>query len=581
MRGKHERGARIRRGARLVRGERAFATWAPVAAVALSFTIGACAGTSTGPALGPPTTTPAGTAAPRSAENWSSHGHDLANSRATTTETVIGPDNVGQLQQAWTTENLKGMSSTPTVVDGVLYFGDWTGSIRAVDARTGAPRWATDLETYYIGGSVAVEGDRVYVGTFDAKLTALDRVTGAVQWSTPVDDGPGSAVFGSPNVVDGLVVVGVASFQEFTNPNNATFRGHVVGVDAVTGKETWRYWTTNNDEISGPGIAVWSALSVDVERHLVFVPTGNNYSPPSGPTSDAVVALDVRTGEQKWVTRFTTEDIWTLGGEGTGPDADVGAPPNLFDVRGRAAIGVGDKGGVFHALDRATGEVLWNATLTEGSAQGGVMQSGAVADGRVFVASNKKGTTADLVALSIDDGKEVWRVDVGGHATGPVTWSNGVVYLGDDLGRFSAFDARDGKLLWQVTVPAPAASGAVISGGTVYIGFGWWLAAPPADPQGGLIAYRLPGDGGTGGTGNPGRDVPLGESVFIRNCASCHGGNGTGGFGPSLVGVETKHTLDAHLAIVRDGKDKMPAWKDVLSEGEIAAVVEYERATFK
>jgi polyvinyl alcohol dehydrogenase (cytochrome) len=553
----------------------------PVAVAALSLVLGACsAGKSAGPATGPPGSSAKGTVPARPSENWTSHGHDLANSRATTTESVIGTDNVGQLQQAWTTENIKGMSSTPIIADGVLYFGDWTGSIRAIDAKSGQQRWATDLDTYYIGGSVAVEGDRVYVGTFDAKLTALDRRTGEVQWSTPVDDGPGSAVFGSPNVVDGLVVVGVASFQEFTNPTGATFRGHVVGVDAVTGKEVWRYWTTNNDATSGPGIAIWSALSIDAERHLVFVPTGNNYSPPSGPTSDAVVALDVRTGAQQWVTRFTTDDIWTLGGEGTGPDADVGAPPNLFDVKGTPAIGVGDKAGVFHALNRVTGEVLWTAPLTAGGAQGGVMQSGAVADGRVFVASNKGGTTADLVALAIDDGKEIWRVDVGGHATGPVTWSNGVLYLGDDLGRFTAFAAADGKQLWQVTVPAPAASGAIISGGTVFIGFGWWLAAAPKEPQGGLIAYRLPGDGGTGGTNAAGRDVPLGESVFIRSCASCHGGDGTGGFGPSLTGIEAKYTLDEHLTIVRDGKNKMPAWKDTLTAEEIEAVVAYERATF-
>jgi outer membrane protein assembly factor BamB len=569
------------RRAPTARGER-WGTAVPFAVAVLCLLAGACSSAkSAGPAVGPSTSPPRTTPPARVAENWTSHGHDLANTRATTSETVISAANVGQLQQAWTTENIKGMSSTPIIADGVLYFGDWTGSIRAVDATSGKERWATDLKTYYIGGSVAVEGDHVYVGTFDAKLTSLDRATGAVQWSTPVDDGPGSAVFGSPTIVDGLVIVGVASFEEFTNPLTPKFRGHVVGLDVTTGAEVWRYWTTNSDTESGPGIAIWSALSYDAERHLAYVPTGNNYAPPAGPTSDAVVAIDTRTGKQQWVTRFTTEDIWTLGGEGEGPDADVGAPPNLFDVNGRPALGVGDKGGTFHALDRVTGEELWKVSLTEGGAQGGVMASAAYADGRVYVASNKGGKTADLVALAVNDGKEAWRIDVGGHATGPVTLSNGVLYLGDDSGRFNAFDAADGKRLWEVTVPAPAASGAIVSGGTVFIGFGWWLAAAPTEPQGGLIAYRLPSDGGTGGTGGPGRDVPLGESVYIRNCSSCHGGDGGGGFGPSLKGVETKYTLESHLDIVTNGKDKMPPWKDTLTPEEIAAVVEYERATFK
>ena len=52
---------------------------------------------------------------------------------------------------------------------------------------------------------------------------------------------------------------------------------------------------------------------------------------------------------------ITEGDVWTLGGEGTGPDADVGAPPTLVDVGGRPAVAVGDKGGTFWALDRLTG----------------------------------------------------------------------------------------------------------------------------------------------------------------------------------------------------------------------------------
>ncbi len=565
--------------------------WLVTAAVVVA--VGAC--TSATGSSGPGTTSGSTPGAPNAStvaaatNAWPTHGYDLANSRATpASETAITVGNVATLTQAWATPNLQGVSGAPLVIDGVAYFGDWTGNVRALDTATGTQRWATDLHTHYIGGSVAADADHIFVGTFDAKVVSLDRRTGAVQWTTPVDDGPGSAVFSSPVLVDGLIITGVASFEEFTNPKGSHFRGHVVAVDASTGKEVWRYWTTPGDATSGPGVAIWSAVSVDVERHLVFVPTGNNYLPPSSPTSDAVVAVDSRTGKQVWVARFTTDDVWTLGGDNAGPDADVGAPPNLFDVHGVAAIGVGDKGGVFHAVDRTTGTELWKHALTAGSSQGGVMQSAAALDGRIYVVSNKGGTTADLVALAVDDGHELWRVDVGGHSTAPVTLSNGVVYVTDDLGRLTAYNAQDGHLLLTVTVPSPAAAGVVVVDGTVYVGFGWWLASAPTDPQGGLLAYRLPGAAGAPAT--PGSsptpsavpaDTTSGEGVYLRSCASCHGGDGSGGFGPSLRGVADRYTLDQHLQIVHGGRNKMPAWQGVLSDDEIQAVVDYERKTFK
>ncbi len=46
-------------------------------------------------------------------------------------------------------------------------------------------------------------------------------------------------------------------------------------------------------------------------------------------------------------------------GNPTGKDADVGASPNLWTSNGRDLVGAGDKAGVYHALDRDTGQVVW------------------------------------------------------------------------------------------------------------------------------------------------------------------------------------------------------------------------------
>lgn len=517
---------------------------------------------------------------------WSRLGYDLGNTRAAPEGAAPDAAAVPDLAPAWELRGVDGVTGTPVVSDGTVFVGDWTGRVRALDAAGGDERWAHDLDSGYVGGSVAVDGGRVVVGTFDARIVALDRDTGEPLWETPVDDHPKAVVFGSPVVVDGLVVVGVGSFEVFAPGDPSTFRGSVVALDVETGAEQWRFWMTAGDATEGPGVSVWSSPAVDTDRGVVYIGTGQAYALPAPPRSDALVALDLHTGEEVWSTQFTAGDVWTIAAP-TGLDADVGAVPNLFEADGVAAVGVGDKAGVYRALDRETGEILWERPLTAGGAQGGVMASAAVADGTVFVASNDASQSADLVALGADTGDELWRVGVGAHVTGPVTWAGGVLYLADDSGRIAAYDAGDGTRLWAHEVPFPAAGGISVADGTVYAGWGWWLAGRPDDADGGLIAFRPAGgdDGdsgdGDGGDGQGGdgdeAGAPSGEDVYRESCASCHGGDGQGGSGPPMVGVDERLTRDQHVEVVREGRAGMPAWEDELTPEEIEAVVDYER----
>lgn len=507
---------------------------------------------------------------------WTSLGRDLGHSRAAVDEITVGAGNVATLAPAWERDGIKGLTGTPLVVDGVVYIGDWTGHVRALDAATGEEQWATDVDTFYIGGSVAVDDERVYVGAFDTRVIALDRATGDELWTTKVSDHGQAAVFGSPIVVDGTVYLGVASFELMTGSLEPEFRGSVVALDAATGEETWRYWTVDETEEGIAGVAVWGTPSIDLERGHLYVGTGNSYGPQPSPRSDAVIALDLATGEELWVTQFTEGDVWTTANP-QGVDADVGAPVNFFTVDGADALGVADKAGIYHTLSRDDGKVLWEAELTEGGLMGGVQASAAVADGTVFVASNRASTEADLIALDTETGDERWRLDVGGHAAGPVSWANGVVYLADDSGQIAAYDAEDGTRLWRHAVPANAAGGIAIVDGTVYAGYGWWFAAPPEDAKGGLIAFRLGGRAGAAAD-DPADEAVDGERIYQARCATCHGGTGEGGSGPSLVDVADRLSADEQIAVVTDGKgDKMPPWDDTLTEEEIQAVVDYQR----
>jgi mono/diheme cytochrome c family protein len=71
-----------------------------------------------------------------------------------------------------------------------------------------------------------------------------------------------------------------------------------------------------------------------------------------------------------------------------------------------------------------------------------------------------------------------------------------------------------------------------------------------------------------------------GATVFGDNCATCHGGDGSGGIGPRLAGgrVVTVYPDPAdQIVVVTNGRAGMPAFGEQLTEEEIAAVVEYTR----
>jgi polyvinyl alcohol dehydrogenase (cytochrome) len=508
---------------------------------------------------------------------WLRVGLDLANTRAVTGETALDVDSVAGLAPAWDVRGIDGMSGTPAVSDGVVYFGDWTGHVRALNRDDGTEVWNRELGDRYIGGSVVLDDDNVYAGTFDGRIVALARDTGEPVWDTQIGDHPKAVIFGSPVVVDGLVVVGVASFEVFVTGNPNTFRGHVVALDAATGAERWRFYVTAGDATQAAGVSIWSSPAIDTERGVAYIGTGQSYGLPASLLSDSLLALDLQTGEEVWHTQFTADDAWTLA-QPTGLDADVGAMPNLFQVDGKDAVGVGDKAGTYRALDRETGEILWEAPLTQGGTQGGVMASAAVADGTIYVTSNDASRDADMAALDADTGEEVWRVGLGAHVTGPVTWANGVLYVSDDSGRIAAYDAADGSRLWSYDVPFPAAGGIAVVDGVIYAGWGWWLAAPPPNPDGGMIAFAIPPSGAPGTSQTTeGESGDLGATVYRQRCAACHGGSGEGASGPSMVGVDERLTRDEHITVVRLGRGSMPAWEGTLTDEEIEAVVDYER----
>ncbi len=104
-----------------------------------------------------------------------------------------------------------------------------------------------------------------------------------------------------------------------------TFRGSVVALDAKTGQQVWRTYvipeipkpTRKNSagvQLMGPaGAAVWNSPTIDPKAHALYVGTGDAFTEPAAKNSDAVVALDLTTGNILWSFQAVENDAWMVG----------------------------------------------------------------------------------------------------------------------------------------------------------------------------------------------------------------------------------------------------------------------------
>jgi len=399
-------------------------------------------------------------------------------------------DTASRLVEQWTFAAPGGVTGTPAVVDGVVYFGDWSGWARAVNAADGSVIWEHKVTDARITASMLVTEEIVYVAAFDADLIALDRRTGETLWSAPIDDRPDAKVLSSPVLADDLILVGIVAVPA------GDYHLGLVALDAEDGHERWRRNTDAGDGETGWSAAIWSTAAVALDRHMVFIGTGNtNWREgatdlPDSPLSNGVLALEVDTGELIWMYRIIEDDK---------ADLDVGAAPNLFSVGGRDVVGIGGKSGEYALLDRATGDVIWKTKLTAGSPAGGVQGTAAVDDGRIYVASNE-GLFGDTLVFALDavDGAVLWETRLASPNLAAVALGGGVLFVttsglsaAADAG-LHALDASTGELLSSHSLPTITGGAPSVADGMVFVGSGFGLPPRMAlDPDGALTAFGL------------------------------------------------------------------------------------------
>jgi polyvinyl alcohol dehydrogenase (cytochrome) len=473
----------------------------------LALAVPACGGDDDRPAVGPIDRC-----------DWPMWGHGVTRSFSYPCDTRLAPDTVGGLEQVWFFNAEDTVTATPAVVDGTVFVGDWSGNFYALDLATGEPRWTFSARVHprvYAGqivSSAAVAdaaGERtVYFGAGNT-LYALRAADGRVRWQhrlgPPGDDDDPREIESSPVVVEGLVIFG----SDVHNADDGTPAG-VFALDAGTGEVRWATITAPTDpadlapgdRATGGGCAdVWGSPSVDVERRLVFVGTGNCTSGSGwGSNSEAIIALDLDSGAKRWghQPHRPNQD-----------DLDFAGAPNLFEVAGGAAVGLGNKDGAYHAVDRETGEPLWSTRVAEPGipepggnySTGGFIGPTALAGGTI-VGGTAVGGAPYLHALAADSGKILWQQDVTAPTYAAAAEANGVVFIGGTDFTFRALDLATGDVLWARQLSGAVSGGAAVVGDDVIAVAG--IREPGVDSTSDTSGvYRFSLDGGTRAPGDP------------------------------------------------------------------------------
>jgi len=317
---------------------------------------------------------------------------------------VKGPNDVGETTY----------QATPLKIGNGLYLCTPHNWVLALDADSGETLWKFDPQveenlqrqhqtcrgvSYYAGQATSpvqvqkIAGNtfenaskqcdaKIFIPTSDAKLYALDPNTGQ-RCQDFGDDGAldlmhnmpfnqaGYYYSTSPPVIAGdtIIVAGAVNDNYDINSPSGVIRAY----DVNTGELLWN-WDSGDPDNTAPfdvndptqtyktsSPNSWSVATADEELGLAYFPMGNRTPDQLGSYRNAaeekyatsVVALDIETGEARWVQQFVHHDLW---------DMDTPAQPTLLDLDTadgvQPALVVPTKQGDVYVLNRATGEPI-------------------------------------------------------------------------------------------------------------------------------------------------------------------------------------------------------------------------------
>lgn len=367
--------------------------------------------------------------------NWYQGNFDPCLTDNNPYETKLSTSTVGNLVLDWHAIS-DAPTSSPAVVNGLVYTYDNLGEVQARNAVDGSLLWqhppggnAKMAGAYSIENPPAVANGIVYLAGGGLSVEALKASDGTLLWQYKAVGASSTA----PTVSNGVVYVGDTG----GTPN------YMYALDGATGSLLWKYQEGPNRDNQGAQPAV----------------NGNRVYAASG---EQLAALDAKTGTQIWLSY------------------GVGIPTAVAVYNGR--VYVADELAYIHAVNAATGQPLWT-THADFNAK-----SIAVANNSVYAQDG----TGGFWALDAYTGNLLWKVKLA-NATPSygMAVANGVIYSNvffspTDSGVI-ALDGSTGTMLWSYHIGYGAFyAGPAVVNGTVY------APSVPAQGNGNLLVFHLP-----------------------------------------------------------------------------------------
>lgn len=345
------------------------------------------------------------------------------------------------------------MRAQPAVVGGTMFYPVADASaLFAINIEAARPclQWVyrspTPLRTSASYG-VLPDGRKVVMfAGFDTTLHVVDARTGEAVWTKQMRTGPYSLTTGTPVLAGDRIIVPISAFEitvgALDTHECCKSAGSVAALDALTGKEIWHTRTMpeatpqrdrgDGKMLWGPsGAPIWTSPAIDEKRGLVYLGTGEATSAPAHRNTNSVMAFDLKTGAVRWSMQATPNDIFLIG---CGPrptrpncekdtvyrDVDFGASMILVEnVGGRDLLLAGQKSGTVWALNPDDGKLVWRRDLGTGGGLGGV-HWGIAADARhVYAPISYVGRPLPDQPIPEDIKPGMYALDL---ATGAIAW---------------------------------------------------------------------------------------------------------------------------------------------------------------
>ena len=426
-------------------------------------------------------------------QNWLYASKDYTGQRFVDLD-QINASNAASLRAVciYRSNNAGATQTNPLVYKGVMYL-TIDKQIVAIDAATCRERWTYNWQTKdqvlsATNRGVALKDGRVVRGTADGYLVAVDMDKGTLLWSRKIADAKASQYLSMPPLIFGdLIIYGPAGADWGAKNWIGAFK-------LDTGEPVWRFnlipdaneagadsWTNPQAREHGGG-AVWTPLSLDAEKGVLFVPVGNpspdfngEVRPGTNLYTDSVVALDAKTGKLLWYQQFRANDMhdWDLSQVSPIFRAAVnGKPRNLLTISG--------KDGLLRMVDRDSHELLYEMPITTREnpeavpTVAGVHVCPGLLGGMEWNGPAYNPRTSTLFVATVDWCGTFKRTE------GPPQFAENAHYYGGSVtpdardqakGWLYAIDAASGSVHWRQHWPTPLVAGiTATSGGVLFTG---------------------------------------------------------------------------------------------------------------